>query len=162
MNNRIATLWVPGLINLTAAMSFLMLLRQLGLRPYVGWVGPMPMLLYVPWLMALPLFGGASAYSSRHAGARPFVCFTTGLFPAIVLFGLVCFGLLGMAIGDQLDRPHWLYITVSFVNWVVLPAVALMLGILSVVRMAKRTNAGKLDERTDGNHSHEARTDELH
>jgi len=137
MNNRTITMWVPALINLAASMSFLVVLQQLGLRPQMVWVAQMPMSFYVPWLIALPLFGGVSAYVSRRSGGTFLVSFLAGLFPAVVLSCLVCFALSELAIKRLLDRPCWLCVGVTVINWVVLPAVALLVGVLSFLRRSK-------------------------
>ena len=137
VNRSIFAVWLPGLINLTAAESSLMILKRLGLRPQVLWVGQMPVVLYVPWLIGLPLLGAASAYLSRRWGARLLPCFAAGLFPAIVLWGLVCLGLGAMAIAGQLDRPQWLYIGVTLLNWAFLPLLALFLGVVCLLGIMK-------------------------
>ena len=149
MKNRISNLWLPGLVSLTSAMGLQMVLRRIGPHPHVVWVGRIPLLLYVPWLAVLPLFGATGAYLSRRAGGALWVCVAAGLFPAIVLFGLVCLGLAGMAFGDQLngDRPLWLYVTVSLVNWAILPGVALLLGTLPFLRAPKEQVLTRTAER---------------
>lgn len=138
MNSRIATLWLPALINLAAAMSFLTMVRQFGIRPNVVWVGQIPMLLYVPWLAVLPLFGAATAYLARRAGGRFVVCVTAGLFPAVILCGLGCLGLIVIGTGDELDRSRWLYVSVNQATWEVFPHVLLLVGIASFLRMGAR------------------------
>ena len=137
MNNRISTLWLPGLVSLTFAMGFLMALRTFGPKPHIVWIGRMPMLLYVPWLVVLPLAGAAGAHLSRRSGGNLPACIAAGLFPAVVLFGLVCLGLSDMAIANQLDRPQWLYITVGLLNWAILPGGALLLGAAPFSKRAK-------------------------
>jgi hypothetical protein len=138
MNGRIATHWLPALINLAAAMSFLTMVRQFGIRPNVVWVEQIPMALYVPWLAALPLFGAATAYLARRAGGRFVVCVTAGLFPAVILSGLGCIGLIVIGTGDQLDRSRWLYVSGNLPTWEVFPTLALLVGIASFLRMGAR------------------------
>lgn len=153
MNSRIATLWLPALINLAAAMSFLTMVRQFGIRPNVVWMGQLPMLLYVPWLAVLPLFGAATAYLARRAGGRFVVCVTAGLFPAVILSGLSCIGLIVIGPGDELDRPRWLYLSVNLATWDLIPTVVLLAGIASFLRMGPRkilapnTGLDRIEER---------------
>jgi hypothetical protein len=128
MNKRTATFWFPAFCSLTAAMGSLMILRQMGLRPNILWVGRMPVLLYVPWLALLPLSGTVGAFLSRRGGGRFSACLTAALFPTMTLCGLLSLGLTWMAIAGQLDRPRWLYIVLGLFNWAVLPSVALLLG----------------------------------
>ena len=137
MNSRISTLWIPGLISLTFAMGLLMALRTFGPKPHVVWMGRMPMLLYIPWLAVLPLCGAAGAHLSRRSGGEFPACIAAGLFPGVVLFGLVCSGLFNMAITNQLDRPQWLYIAVGLLNWAVLPGAALLLGAAPLSKSAR-------------------------
>jgi hypothetical protein len=128
MNRRITTLWLPGLLSLTVAMGLLMVMRRVGVPPHIVWVRRMPMLIFMPWLVALPLSGAASAYLSSRGGGNVAACLLASLFPAIVLFCLVSIGFAGMAISDRLDRPEWLYVGLGFFNWVILPGVALLVG----------------------------------
>ena len=155
MMNRIATVWLPSLVSLTAAMGLLMILRRLGLHPYVMWVGRMPMLLYVPWLLLLPLSSATGAYLSRRGGGSRLACFIAGLFPGIVLVGLVCSGLAGMAIRNQLDRPEWFYIVITLVNWVILPAGVLLVGILPFLRPQGKVWHGPERDEDPQNHHDE-------
>lgn len=137
MNRRIATLWLPGLVGLAAATGSWTALRLVGTRPHILWIGQMPLLLYVPWIVLLPLAGAAGAYLCRRAGGRPMACVAAGLFPAAVLLGLVCLGLTAMAISNELDRPEWLCIVVGLLNWTVLPGCALLLGTAPFLISAK-------------------------
>lgn len=128
VNKRTATLWIPALCSLTISMGSLMILRRMGLKPNVVWVGRMPVLLYVPWLVLLPLAGTVGAFLSRRGGGRFLTCLTASLSPAVTMCGLVSLGLVLMSTSDLLDRPRWLYIVLVLFNWVVLPSVALLTG----------------------------------
>jgi hypothetical protein len=100
MNHRTKTLWLPALINLVAAMVLLMISTQIALQPRVL-AEPVVTLrtsttstsysfaAYLPWLILLPFCGAAGAYLSRRAGGQPAVRLIAGLFPIVVLFGLV-------------------------------------------------------------------------
>jgi hypothetical protein len=120
--------WFPALCSLTTAMGSLMIVRRMGLRPNILWVGRMPVLLYVPWLVLLPLAGTVGAFLSRRSGGRFFTRLTAALFPAGTMSTLVCLGLMWMAISDRLDRPRWLYVALGLFNWAVLPSLVLLLG----------------------------------
>jgi hypothetical protein len=146
-NKRTATLWFPALFSLIAAMGSLMVLRQMGPRPHILWVGRMPVLLYVPWLALLPLAGTIGAFLSRRGGGKFSTCLTASMFPAMTLCGLLCVGLTWMAINGQLDRPRWLYVALGVFNWAVLPSVALLLGAAPflVKPISSRPNLGEPD-----------------
>jgi hypothetical protein len=137
LKGRVATLWWPGLVGLAAATGSWTVLRLVGTKPHILWIERMPLLLYVPWILLLPLAGAAAAYLCRRAGGGPMACVTAGLFPAGVLLVLVCLGLAGLAISHQLDRPEWLCIAVGLLNWTVLPACALLLGTSPFLTSAK-------------------------
>src|SRR5271169_888627 len=61
MNYRTRSLWLPALTNLATAAGALMILQKLGVQPRVVWLGKTAMVLYFPWLFALPLFGAVAA-----------------------------------------------------------------------------------------------------
>jgi hypothetical protein len=110
-------------------MGSLTALKTIGAQPKIIWIGQTPLLLYLSWPALLPLSGGFGAHLSRRAGGNSGVCVIAGLFPAIVLFCLICLGLAGMAMKDQLDHPHWLYIAVGLFNWAILPGIASLVGV---------------------------------
>lgn len=139
MNNRIKNLWLPSCVSLAAAMGLLMLLQWTGFQPRLVWLGSMPLMLYVPWLLALPLFGAAGAYLSRRAGGPCLARVIAGLFPAIVILGLA-----GPALSSSLVvEPnvfvlrHPVYLAFGFFNWIVLPAAALLLGTTPFLKSPK-------------------------
>ena len=98
MNHRTKTFWLPALISLVAAMALLMISTQIALQPRVL-AEPVVTLrtsttsysfaAYLPWLILLPFCGAAGAYLSRRAGGQPALRLVAGLFPVVVLFGLV-------------------------------------------------------------------------
>ena len=62
MNTRTRTFWLPALVSLTAAMAGLTISTLGGLEPLFvarGWATDV---VYVPWLLMLPLCGAAGAY----------------------------------------------------------------------------------------------------
>ena len=129
MNNKILTLWLPGLIAQTVAIGSLTALKTIGTQPKVVWIGQTPLLLYISWLALLPLSGAFGAHLSRRAGGNSGACVLAGLLPATVLFCLTCLGFAGMAMEGQLDHPYWLYIAVGLFNWSILPGIALLVGV---------------------------------
>jgi hypothetical protein len=105
-----------------------MILRHVGPRPYILWVGRMPVLFYVPWLTFLPLAGAVGGFLSTRRGGNFVTRVAAALFPAFTMFGLVCLGLIWMGLTGRLDRPGWLYVLLGLFNWTVLPTVALLPG----------------------------------
>jgi hypothetical protein len=90
MNQRTKSLWLPGLISLTAANVFLMMLQRAGLPIHLFKLGSVPLALYVPWLVVLPLCGAMGAYLSFRAGGSRLARLAAALFPGIAFLGLFC------------------------------------------------------------------------
>ena len=87
MEKRARQVWIPGFLALILSVLFLITLQKLGFQPRLVWSGASTILLYVPWLLSLPFFGGLGAYiSSRAGGARGTVLLASA-FPALALAG---------------------------------------------------------------------------
>jgi len=67
MNERTRSLWLPALANVIAAPALLMILQKLAIQPRVLWIGDMAMVLYLPWLIALPIFGAFGALLAKRS-----------------------------------------------------------------------------------------------
>jgi hypothetical protein len=65
MANRVSQLWVPGIVTLLGSAVFFAVLEYMGVHPVV--LGPSAILLYVPWLLGLPVFGALGAFLARRA-----------------------------------------------------------------------------------------------
>lgn len=133
MNHRTKSLWIPGLATLFGASVLLMGVQFSGFNPHLTWVRGLGMLFYWPWLVGLPMFGAVGAYLSRRAHGSVCSRFVAGLAPALVM--LIVMALI-LPFGLVIDGLHF-FILVAFglgiLNWVVLPAVALLLGVLPFV-----------------------------
>ena len=71
MNNRTRSLWLPAMANLIVAPGLLMILQKLAVQPRVLWIGDMAMVLYLPWLVTLPIFGAFGAFLAKRAQRWP-------------------------------------------------------------------------------------------
>jgi hypothetical protein len=134
MNARTKHLWLPGLVSLTFAMVLLMILIQISQQPRLLGRSPLQLVL-LPWLVLLPLCGGAGAYLSRRGGADRRVRLLAGLFPTIVLFTLGTILVLTRLV--VFARPHWWYGWLAVAFGIVLPSAALLLGTLPFLRTTK-------------------------
>jgi hypothetical protein len=157
MNYRTKTLWLPGLISLTAAMVWLMIVEFINSEPHVlgmrqiafdfaPWPHLLPgaydafLLICVPWLLFLPLCGGVGAYLSRRAGGERRTSIAAGLFPSIVLLGIFLCLILPLAVFWERNAfviHHPLYFAGGALLSTAVPGVALFLGVVPFLKTTK-------------------------
>ena len=135
MNTRTRTFWLPGLVSLTAAMACLTISTLGGFEPRFVARGWATSVVYIPWLLTLPLCGAAGAYLSRRAGGERQACLAAGLFPVIAMTGLV--GFLTVVGKFVYAKPQWLYFSIALLLGAILPGVALLLGALPLSRPSR-------------------------
>lgn len=142
MNRRTRSLWLPALTSFLGATLSLMLCQCLGMKPHLVWIGEIAMPLYWPWLATLPLFGAAGAYLSRRAHGPTLAQFVASLAPALIMFTVMS---LILPLGLAIDGFHFLEL-VAFgllvTNWVVIPAVALLVGALPFLYTSSGSQQG--------------------
>ena len=153
MNDRTKRLWFPGTSMLLVSVGFVAILQVAGFHPYfttlwlrggpatphgLGW----PLELYFPWLCLLPFLGAAGAYWSRRAGGSAAVQAMAGFFCIFIflasflttlLFAFVIGGITGNISTPQTLSPEF---AGAVMSWVVIPAIALTLGVLPFLRSA--------------------------
>jgi hypothetical protein len=130
VNDRSKNLWLPGMASLLGASLLLMILQRTSYQPRLVWFGHMAMLFYWPWLAGLPAFGALGAYLSKHAHGSLRTRLVAGSSPALVLFATFCVILpVGLAV-DGFSLFRFTYFCLAVTNWVVLPALSLLLGAL--------------------------------
>jgi hypothetical protein len=134
MNYRTRSLWLPALITLFGASVSLAATQFIGLQPRLMWFAGMGMTFYWPWLASLPIFGAVGAYMSRRAAGQTPMRLAAGLSPAIVMLVVM---LLILPWGLFLDGFHFFRLVrfgLGLINWVGIPAAALLLGALPFLR----------------------------
>ncbi len=132
MHNRVKQLWVPGLVTLFSAYALLALMQFVGLRAITSHPGePRGIVLYFPWLFTLPSIGAVGAYLSRRAQATGWRVYFAASLPALALGVLF---LLMFPLAFVID-PHvplrikGTAFAALMLNWVILPSIALCLGV---------------------------------
>jgi len=134
MNYRTKTLWLPALVTFLGASVSLMLCQFFGTQPRIVWVGHDAIWFYWPWLATLPIFGAVGACLSQRAQGPTAVRLAAGLSPALTMLTVMS---LVLPFGVAIDGFHFFQL-VSFglglVNWVAIPAFALLVGELPFLR----------------------------
>ncbi|HEX9232860.1 MAG TPA: hypothetical protein VF863_00475 [Candidatus Acidoferrum sp.] len=134
MPKRVAQFWLPAFLTLLLSMVLLAVIQMFGPNPWTRVVASrwwMPVaVVYVSWLLFLPLIGALGAYMSRRAGGSARAVFFSIVFPTLPY---LTFFLIGLPIALILDDrvAHNITIPAFFVGlsaWVIFPAAALLAG----------------------------------
>ena len=146
-NDRSKRFWLPGGTVLLASAATLAIFQATGLSPYYPhfWSARFgstdiwlrySFFIFVPWLCILPFLGGAAAYWSRRAGSTRAVTVAAGLFPVTVFLAtFAVFVPVALATGTL--PPAKIFVpalTGQILSWVIIPGVALLLGVLPFLR----------------------------
>ena len=132
MADRVKQLWIPSLLSLLISWTILALILWVGMRPLVWHEGPpWSVIVYVPWLMLLPFVGAAGAYFSRRAQWTGWRVYFAGAFPALAMACVILMILPFSFIVDPKVVPglRFASMAAATVSWVVLPGVALCIGV---------------------------------
>jgi len=135
MSKRVSQIWLPGFLTLLISMSLLLLIQFLNPNPIIvdrsGWYMVAPvMVIYLPWLLSLPLIGALGAYLSHRAGASQRIVLLSILFPVLPYLTFFISGFPFALIVDD-HVVHNIMFAAFFtglVAWVLLPGTALLAG----------------------------------
>ena len=145
MNQRMRTLWLPGVTMAVLAMGDLIALGRGGLQPRILWLGGYDghaVFFYLPWLLLLLLVGAIGAFWSRRVGGGRAESALAALFPvfgiAALLLLLLLFLPISVLLGGLEDQEMLLRLKLAafgtlILSWVVVPGLALLLGALPFV-----------------------------
>jgi hypothetical protein len=136
MPKRVTQFWLPAFLTLLVSMVLLAAIEVYGPHP---WISPTPggrlrmtpvAVVYVSWLLFLPLIGALGAYMSRRAGGSARAVFFSIVFP---ILPYLAFFLIGLPVALVLDDhvAHNITIPALFVGlsaWVIFPGAALLAG----------------------------------
>jgi len=141
MTARVTQFWFPGLLTFLVSMVLLELVQKVGPKPIIlGLDKGIPILMfYTGWLMMLPVAGALGAYLSHRARGSFRTALASSLFPVLPLVAVFLIAIpIGLAMGHGLAPKVFLNISVE---WVLLPAVALLAGGIPVQILGSRRRA---------------------
>ncbi len=153
MTNRVKQFWLPSLLTLLFSMGLLALIQVFGPNPWLvarksGWslVAPVAVV-YLPWLLSLPLIGAMGAYLSNRGGGSQSAVFGSIVFPVLPYLVFFVVALPVMAIfNDQL--AHNIMFGALFVGlfaWVLAPGAALFVGgLLAQYFLSRRLDSRRI------------------
>jgi len=147
MNDRVRQLWLPGFVTFLLSTSLLALFEVFGAKPPVlVKVGQLPaVLLFIPWLLSLPIIGALGAYLSHRAGGSSRAVFSSIVFPVLpFLFSILLILPVSLIFGRFIAHsPAPLSLLMALLGWVLAPGGALLAGGLATQFVLSR----RLDSR---------------
>ena len=145
MTNRVTQFWLPGLLTFVLSTGIFVLLEKFGPRPLVlAWSGRFPLaMLYIPWLLSLPLIGAMGAYLSHRAGGSRRAVFSSIVFPVLPLLASFLVVLPVSLIFDRFIAHNTapIFLFMGLLCMVLAPGVALLAGGLPVLLFFSRRSA---------------------
>lgn len=143
MTNRVTQLWLPGLAAFVLSGGILALMQILRLK---AWVltknGDLTAVLYVWWLILLPLIGAVGAYLSWRAGGSERAILLSMVFPVLPFLASI----LVVPVSPIFDRfiAHNIgpmSLILALFGWVLVPAAALLAGGLTTQHFLSRRSS---------------------
>src|SRR5437879_1564248 len=136
MTNRVKQFWLPALLTLLLSMSLLMLIQVFGPNPWLlarksGWslIAPVAVI-YIPWLLSLPLIGAIGAYRSNRAGGSQRAVFSSIAFPVLpyLVFFLVALPVIAILNDRVAHNIMFASLFIGLFACVLAPGAALLAG----------------------------------
>ena len=135
MNKRTKQFLFPALASLAISEGVLLAISfTVGSHPHLFLRGSR--MIYLPWLISLPIAGATAGYFSRRAGSKLKTIVTASLFPAAVGLSFVFVGIgITLITGARIfAQPQWLYVSQALALGVIVPAIALLVGTLPFLK----------------------------
>jgi hypothetical protein len=155
MTNRVKQFWLPSLVTMLITMGLLALIQIFGPNPWMvarhernAWslVAPVAVI-YLPWLLSLPLVGALGAFLSFRSGGSQRAMFSSVVFPVLPysVFFLVALPVTAI-FNDRLGHNiMFLALFVGLLAWVVAPAAALLAGgVLAQFLLSRRLDPRRI------------------
>lgn len=142
MTNRVTQLWLPGLATFLLSTGILALMQISGLKAWIlAKNGDLPIaVLYVWWLILLPLVGAIGAYLSWRAGGSQRAILLSMVFPVLPFLAAILVLLPVSLIFDKFIAhnisPRGLIL--ALFGWVLAPAAPLLAGGLATQHFLSR------------------------
>jgi hypothetical protein len=153
MNDRVKQFWLPSLLTLLLSMGLLALIQIFGPNPWTvarhsGWslVAPVAVV-YIPWLLSLPLIGAMGAYLSNRAGGSRRAVYSSIVFPVLPYLVFFLVALPVMAIFNERLAHNIMFgaLFVGLLAWVLAPGAALVAGgLLSQFFLSRRLDSRRI------------------
>jgi hypothetical protein len=153
MTNRVKQFWLPSLLTLLLAMGLLALIQIFGPNPWTvarhsGWslVAPVAVV-YIPWLLSLPLIGAMGAYLSNRAGGSQRAVYSSIVFPVLPYLVFFLVALPVMAIFNERLAHNIMFgaLFVGLFAWVLAPGASLLAGgLLSQFFLSRRLDSRRI------------------
>jgi hypothetical protein len=142
MPNRVKQFWIPGFLAFVLSMGALALMQKFGPKPWVlVWSSHLPVsMLYIPWLLSLPLVGAIGAFLSHRAGGSQRAVLSSVVFPVLPFLVATL-----VVLPVSLILDHFIAhniapaaLLMALLSWVLAPGVALLVGGLPVELLLSR------------------------
>ena len=136
MTNRVKQLWLPSLVTMLLTMGVLALIQIFGPNPWMvarknAWslIAPVAVI-YLPWLLSLPLVGALGAFLSFRSGGSQRAVFSSIVFPVLPYLVFFLLALPVMAIFNERLAHNIMFgaLFVGLFAWVLAPGAALLAG----------------------------------
>src|SRR6266702_4513302 len=132
MNDRVRQIWLPGFVTLVLTTCVLSLNEIFGPKPWIlARDGNLPVaVVYIPWLVVLPLVGAMGAYLSWRAGGTKRAILSSIIFPVLPFLASILVVLPVSLLFDHFIAHNIapMSLVMALPGWVLFPGAALLAG----------------------------------